>query len=210
MSFSTPPHYAHGVMEHLLNCDAPSPVTPQPCKYTKQIPVGSVYKVFNTYYRNVIKSHICGHIVDEIAVPADAVCYNLPDACYWICPRACDEGFEKKSCAQDNAESLAMTDEAAGTSFEGILYEQWSEYLTKLQEMKKSLSGYELVPVRVNLKGWKLSQWEEMETQMQTEKDLRRENRKTKKTTVVGRLEKYLLIGRLYRRKSTDMEMGWP
>ncbi|KAF7955277.1 uncharacterized protein EAE97_000536 [Botrytis byssoidea] len=156
MSSSTPPHYAHGVMEYLLNCDAPSPITPQPCKYTptarKQIPVGSVYKVFNTYYRNVIKFHIGGHIGDETAVPADA----------------------------ENAESLAMTGKAAGTSFEGILYEQWSEYLTKLQEMKKSLSGYELVPVRVNLKGRKLSQWEEMETRMQTEKDLRRENRKTR------------------------------
>ncbi|TGO31103.1 hypothetical protein BPAE_0002g00680 [Botrytis paeoniae] len=143
MSSSTPPQYAHGVMEYLLCYDKPSPVTPQSCKYTptarKQIPV-----ILNTYYRNVIKFHICGHICDKIAVAADEVCYNLPDVCYWICPRACDEGFEKKSCAQDNAESLAITGEAAGTSFEGILYEQWSEYLTKLRETKKSLSGYEL------------------------------------------------------------------
>lgn len=190
-------------MEYLLNCDAPSPVTPQPCKYTptarKQIPVGSIYKVFNTYHRNVTKFHICGHIGDKIAVPADEVCYTLPDACYWICPRACDEGLEKKSCAQDNAESLAMTGEAAGTSFEGILYQQWSKYLTKLQEMKKSQSGYELVYVRVNMKGWEI---ESVGGNGYTNADRERSAKgkpKEEETTVIERLENHLLIGRLYR-----------
>ncbi|TGO61744.1 hypothetical protein BCON_0025g00060 [Botryotinia convoluta] len=89
-----------------------------------------------------------------------------------------------------------MTGEAAGTSFEGILYEQWSEYLTKLQEMQKSLS-----------------EWMEIESMggnRDTNADRERfaEGKpKDKEATVVERLENICYLVGCTARNPTDMEM---
>ncbi|KAI9646558.1 hypothetical protein NHQ30_004553 [Ciborinia camelliae] len=116
-----------------------------------QNPIGRLYKVFNTHYRNVTKFHICGHLGDKIALHSDETYYTLPGACYWISGKACNTlhvGGDK-SCAQIFGGISSVLDEKGYTAFERMLYGIWAKHLGTLQAAASPLSTFEWIYVRL-------------------------------------------------------------